>query len=291
MNTKQHIAFLGLGAMGSRMAINLIKAGYPLTVWNRSDEACLPLVEVGATIANSPKEAVKEADIVISMVKDDKASEDVWLAQDHGAILGIKSEAIAIESSTLTPKWVLQLGKHFSDKHIAFLEAPVSGSRPQAEAGNLVYFVGGDKNLMSTINPILDVLGSNTQYVGDLGSAALVKLSTNALLGIQVAAYAEIIGILQTQNIDPQVALNAIKNTSVWSPVAQYLSTSMIDKNFMPQFPVALLKKDFDYMVKTAEEHTATPLISLVKSVLETGIEKGYDQENMTVISKLYPMK
>jgi 3-hydroxyisobutyrate dehydrogenase-like beta-hydroxyacid dehydrogenase len=136
------VTVLGLGAMGSRMAANLLKAGHAVTVWNRSPAKTL--VTAGAQLAASPKAAAQGADFVIAMVRDDDASRDLWLSPETGAFAGLSQGAVAIESSTLTANWARTLGEEAKQRGLTFLEAPVAGSRPQAEAAQLVYFVGGD---------------------------------------------------------------------------------------------------------------------------------------------------
>src|ERR1700761_3541667 len=140
------IAVLGLGAMGSRMAANLLKAGHQVTVWNRTPDVAAALVAAGAKQVLTPREAAMGADFVIAMVRDDEASRTIWLAPETGALAGLAKDAIAIESSTLSPSWVRELGGVVAKKGVAFLEAPVAGSRPQAEAGQLVYLVGGNES-------------------------------------------------------------------------------------------------------------------------------------------------
>lgn len=135
------VAVLGLGSMGSRMAANLIKAGHSVTVWNRSPQATAALASQGASVARTAKEAAGAADFVIAMLRDDEASRQVWLDPEDGALAGMRSSSIAIESSTLTPNWVRELARAMTESNVAFLEAPVSGARAQAEAGQLVYHV------------------------------------------------------------------------------------------------------------------------------------------------------
>jgi 3-hydroxyisobutyrate dehydrogenase len=189
-----HIAVLGLGAMGSRMAANLLKAGHKVTVWNRTPSAAAALVAAGAKQAQTPREAVADASFVIAMVRDDEASRTIWLAPATGALAGMGRNTIAIESSTLSPAWVRELGEGAAADGVALVEAPVSGSRPQAEAGQLVYLVGGEEAALQRAEPVLKALSSTIHHVGPLGSGALVKLSTNALLGVQVTVLAEMIG-------------------------------------------------------------------------------------------------
>jgi 3-hydroxyisobutyrate dehydrogenase len=283
-----HIAVLGLGAMGSRMAANLLAAGHPVTVWNRNPAAAEALVSQGAVQALTPKEAAAGADFVIAMLRDDVASRQVWLDADTGAILGMAAGAVAIESSTLSPDWVKELGMRLAVKDISLLEAPVSGSRPQAEAGQLVYLVGGDEQVLERSRSLLETLGSAVHHVGGLGNGALVKLTTNALLGIQVAALAEIIGLLKHNHVDPAQALAAMSATSVWSPVATVMSNSMLSGNFAPMFPVELIEKDFGYALQAAGSLSSAPTTSAARDLFRQAMAQNLGKENMTSIVKLF---
>ena len=157
------ISVLGLGVMGSRMASNLLKAGHSVTVWNRTHDAATNLVATGAKRAATPKKAATGADFVIAMVRGNEASREVWLSSDGGALAGMKKGALAIESSTLTPSWTRELGGEAAQRGVAFLEAPVVGSRPQAEAVKVVYFVGGDEADLKRAERVLKAMGESRQ--------------------------------------------------------------------------------------------------------------------------------
>ncbi|MBC9879854.1 NAD(P)-dependent oxidoreductase [Bradyrhizobium sp. INPA01-394B] len=284
----KNIAVLGLGAMGSRMAANLLKAGHAVTVWNRTPQAAAALVTRGANQARTPKEAADGADVIISMVRDDAASRDVWLALDGGALAGMGSGAIAIESSTVTPGWIRELGAIAGEKRKAFLEAPVVGSRPQAEAGQLIYLVGGDEAVLEQARPVLSAMGSTINHLGPIGSGALVKLCTNALLGVQVTVLAELIGLLTNSGIDTARAIQAIGATAAWSPAANHLSGSMLAGNFTPQFPIELIEKDLNYAVSAAGSPEAAPTIAAALGVFGKAIAKGFGDENMTGVVRMF---
>jgi len=273
--------------MGARMAARLIKAGHEVTVWNRTAEATKPLVAAGATPARTPKEAAAGAAFVLAMLRDDDASREVWLDRDNGAFAGIATGAVAIESSTLTAGWIRELGHSIAERGVALLEAPVSGSRVQADAGQLVYFVGGDDTTLARAEPVLKAMGSAIHYVGPLGSGALVKLSTNALLGVQITVLAELIGLLRRSGADACRALQAVAGTVVWSPVANYLSGSMLTGDFSPQFPVELIEKDFNYTVQAAGSAEAAPTIAAARDVFRDAIAAGLGELNMTAVVKL----
>lgn len=282
------IAFLGLGAMGSRMVANLLKAGHEVTVWNRTAASAEPLIAAGAKQASTPKDAATGTEFVFAMVRDNEASREVWLDPATGALAGMQPGAIAIESSTLTPDWVRELGKPFAAKKVALLEAPVSGSRPQAEAAQLVYLLGGDDEIVKAAEPLLKVLGSSIQHAGPLGAGALAKLATNTLMGVQVTTVAELIGMLQRQGADPKKVLDAVAATPAWSTIATRATGSMLSGNFAPQFPVELIEKDFRYTIETAGGAGHAPTIEASRSVFREGIEEGLGGEQMTAVVKLF---
>ncbi|MCI1005128.1 NAD(P)-dependent oxidoreductase [Herbaspirillum sp. C7C8] len=281
------IAVLGLGAMGSRMAANWLKAGHEVTVWNRTAAAGMPLAAAGARLAATPREAAQGAQFVIAMLRDDAASRDVWLDPAQGALAALGGDAIAIESSTLTPQWVRTLGQQVSQSGAALLEAPVSGSRPQAEAGQLVYLIGGEAEVLERVRPLLQVTGGAIHHVGSLGQGALAKLATNALLGIQVAALAEIIALLEAQGADVPRTLAAMSGTSAWAPVAGYLSSAMLSSNHAPQFPISLIEKDFAYTLQLATSTQQAPALTAALEVFSKARAEGLGEQNMTAVIEL----
>ncbi|WP_169739321.1 NAD(P)-dependent oxidoreductase [Rheinheimera texasensis] len=280
------IAFLGLGAMGSRMANRMLDAGHDLTVWNRTESAAYPLMQKGARIAVTPAAAVCEADLVFSMVRDDIASKYVWSDSGTGALKTIREGAIAIDCSTLSFEWVKQLSILMHKKNISFIEAPVSGSRPAAENGQLVFFAAGDKTLIERVKPTLLLLGNQINLVGDIGCGAVTKLFTNALLGTQVALFAELLGACREHSLSATSILKAISTTSVWAPVANYLSMSMLAEEYSPQFPVELLNKDLGYTTALSKHHM--PVVNTVLGIFQRAAQRGYAEENMTAVAKLY---
>src|SRR5262249_6452853 len=147
----------------------------------------------------------------------DEASRQVWLDATDGALTGMKAGAIAIESSTLSPGWVRQLAGLMSKSGVDLLDAMVSGSTPQAESAQLVFLVGCDAKSLKRAGPVLKAVGSSIQHAGPVGSGALAKLATNALMGVQLAALAELIGMLERQGVDPRQVLNAVSATPMWN--------------------------------------------------------------------------
>jgi 3-hydroxyisobutyrate dehydrogenase len=191
------IAVLGLGAMGSRMAARLLGAGHQVSVYNRSAGPAHDLVAAGAVAGKTPRAAAEGAEIVIAMVRDNEASRAIWCDEQDGALRGFGAGAIAIESSTLTPGWVRELGAEVQQAGARFLDAPVVGSRPQADAGQLIHLVGGDADIFDRAKGVLSALGGAAHHVGPVGAGARLKLAVNALFGVQVAALAELLALLK----------------------------------------------------------------------------------------------
>lgn len=283
------VTVLGLGAMGSRMAISLLKAGHEVTVWNRNAAKCTELVSAGARSEPSPREAVAKADVAISMVRDDEASQVVWLKDGTGALAGLPKTAVAIESSTLSVNWAQQLGLACKQAEIEFLDAPVAGSRPQADAGQLIYLVGGDAEALLTAEPVLKAMGAAMHHAGPVGSGTAVKLAINALFGVQLATLAELIGILQRSDVDVRRALDIITSTPVCSPATKVAAGAMLAENFDPMFPIELVEKDFKYTINLALSNGASaPMADAALCVFSRAVSQGLGSRNITGIVQSY---
>lgn len=282
------IAFLGLGAMGSRMASHLVAAGHELTVWNRDAAEAVSLIQKGAKSASSPRRAAQGADTVIAMLRDDAASRSVWLDKDDGALASMTPQAVAIESSTLSLDWVRQLAQQCQARNVRLLDAPVSGSLPQADAKQLIFMAGGDVPDLRRAEPILFAMGAAVHHVGPVGSGMALKLALNALLGIQVATMAELIETLRRQHVNPERAVEIIGTTAVASPFAKVIAQMMLTNAFAPLFPVELVSKDLSYALAAAGSESQGPMIAAAKAVFDHGSAQGLGAEHMAAVVKLY---
>ena len=283
------ITFLGLGAMGIRMVKHLLDSNHKVTVWNRTLDKANELIECGATLAKTPAEAALDADFVIAMVRDDAASQFIWLDSENGALTTMRAGAIAIESSTLTPSWVTQLAEKMAEKGVGFVDAPVAGSRPQAEAKKLIFLVGAENDNFAKVEPVLKEMGGPIQHCGPVSAGAKVKLVINALLGVQVAAVAELIGLLKKSEVNTETAVEIIAGSSVASPALAMSSKAMLAETFAPMFPVELIEKDFTYLQEFAETFAVkTPVADTVQRVFNNALNTGFADENMTAVAKLY---
>jgi 3-hydroxyisobutyrate dehydrogenase-like beta-hydroxyacid dehydrogenase len=258
-------------------------------VWNRGASATESLVAEGAAAAPSPRDAARGVEFVVAMLRDDEASRAVWLAPETGAFAGMEKDAVAIDSSTLTVACMRELGRRAQERGIAFLDAPVVGSRPQADAGALIFLVGGDEEVLTLAAPVLRCMGAAIHHAGPSGHGAALKLAVNALFGIQVAAVAELIGLLRASGIDCARAGEIIGQAPVCSPAAKGALASMLAGNFAPMFPVELVGKDFGYIRRFAEEHDArTPVGDAASMVMAEAAARGMGADNLTGIVRLY---
>ena len=247
---RTRIAFLGLGIMGSGMANRLLAAGHELVVHNRTPSRAADLVAAGATLAPTPRAAAAGATVVISMVADDQASQAVWLGPD-GALAGMAPDAIAVECSTLTVEWVKELAATAS---VAVVDAPVTGSKKAAAAGELNFIVGGSAEAFARLQPIFAAMGRVAVHVGPTGSGALLKLINNFLCGVQVASLAEAMAWIERGGLDRTQAVGFLTEGSPGSPLVKMLAARMTAADYTPNFKLALMAKDLRYAHTTAAQ-------------------------------------
>lgn len=240
--------------MGFGMATQLIKAGFPLTVYNRTAERAAPLQKAGAQLAASPADAAKSADVVISMVADDAASRRVW-SEDNGIVSTLKPGTIAVECSTLSTAWIRKLAQEVQKRKCEFLDAPVTGSKTQAASGELQFLVGGDAAVLERVRPLLKVMSRNIVHIGPVGSGALIKLINNYLCGVQAASLAEAVVLIERSGLDRERALEILNSGAPGSPLVKTLSTRMTSRNYEVNFLLRLMQKDLNYATQEADQY------------------------------------
>lgn len=282
------IAFLGLGAMGSRMATRLLAAGHELTVWNRTAAASEELAAKGARVAETPHAAAARQDIVIAMLRDDAAAVEVWLGTD-GALAGMEPGAVGLECSTLSLPGVQALAHAFGDVGRAFVDAPLAGSRPQAEAGSLIFLTGGNADAVDRLRPVLLAMGGAVHHAGPSGAGCLAKLYVNAMFGAQLALTGEFIGMIRKAGFDPASIIAAYAETPVASPALKLAGPAMLGENFPAAFPIDLVAKDFAMVARSGEEaHAPMPISAELGRVFTAACAEGLGDLNATGIVKRY---
>jgi len=287
-----NVALLGLGTMGAGMASNLLKAGIPLTVYNRTQAKAQPFAAQGARVAATPAEAVKGAAVVLSMLADDAASRDAWLGE-HGALAAVEPGAILVESSTVSPAWIAEFSDLAQKRGAELLDAPVTGSRMQAAGGQLSFLVGGPASALETVTPILKAMSKEIVHLGPVGSGAKIKLVNNFLCGVQLASLAEGLTWIERSGLDREKALEVLKNGAPGSPMLAAMSTRMVNRDYTVNFLLKLLSKDMLYAKNEAAEcHVDLKTAETARGLMEAAIAEGYgDQDMSSVIEPLREAK
>ena len=279
-----HIAFLGLGIMGSGMARRLLAAGAQLSVFNRSAERAAPFAAEGATVAASPRDAVADADIVFSMVADDAASRAMWDG-GYGALAGVRPGTLLVECSTVTVGRITELGEAATRIGCELVDAPVTGSKMQAAGGELVFLAGGTESALARVRPALDAMGRTVVHLGPTGSGALVKLINNFLAGVQAASLAEAIAVIERSSLDRNQTIGAIVTGSPGSPVMKTLASRILADDFSPNFYLHLLAKDLGYAIAEGERvGVRMTTASSALELLRTSIARGDGDKDMAAV-------
>ena len=281
---RDNVAILGLGTMGSGMAVNLLKTGFSVTVYNRTVAKAKPLTDAGARLGSTPAEAVKNGSVIISMLADDTASREVWLGKD-GALAATREGAILIESSTVSPQWIAEFAK-LADQHGAdLLDAPVTGSRTQAEAGQLSFLVGGKDASLSAAKPVLKAMSKEITHLGPVGSGAKMKLINNFLCGVQVASLAEALTWIERSGLDRGKALSILQAGAPGSPLLAAISARMASQTYTVNFLLKLMTKDLLYAQNEAAQcNVDLKTANVARSLFETAIEQGLGDKDMASV-------
>ena len=281
----QIVALLGLGVMGSGMAQNLLKAGFPLTVYNRTRAKADALSAQGARVADTPKNAVRDAQVIVSMVGDDTASQAMWLGE-NGALAGAPSGAIAVECSTLSIAWVRELAGLATSHNLAFLDSPVAGSKDAAEAGELRLLVGGDAGALERARPVLEAVSRRMDLFGPTGSGALIKLINNLMGGVQAAVLAEGLVLAERAGLDMEQVVSFLINGAPGSPIVKGKAARMVGHDYGDtQFALKWMHKDLTYALRAADEHgTPMPTLAVAREVYRMARNLGLDDADFAAV-------
>ena len=283
--TETRLALLGLGSMGTGMASNLLRAGFPLTVYNRHREKAAAVVELGARAAASPREAAASATVVVSMVADDRASREVWTGE-HGALAGVVPGTLLIESSTLTVGWIEELAHASNTAGAELIDAPVTGSKDHAASGQLLFLVGASDAALARARPVLSAMSRGIVHVGPRGSGALLKLVNNFMCGAQAAVLAEALTLVERSGLDRTVALDVMMNGAAGSPLVKTLTPRMTDRNYAPPFfALQLMAKDLTYARDEAARHGVTlDTAACALALFERAIAEGHGVRDFAAV-------
>jgi 3-hydroxyisobutyrate dehydrogenase len=284
--SKPNIALLGLGIMGSGMAYRLLSASFPLAVYNRNREKCIPFGDAGAFIAATPREAASRSEIILSMVGDDAASRDVWLGES-GALAGAPPDSVLIESSTLSGEWIHELASKAADRGCRFLDAPVTGTKPHAASGQLLFLVGGSAEALEAARPVFSVLGRDTVHLGPVGSGALMKLINNFVCGVQAASFAEAVSMIDAGGLDRIKAMSILTGGAPGSGIVKRVADQVAANEFTPNFKLKWMAKDLAYALHEASSNgISLQTAAAALSVFQRAIAEGHGDEDFSAVSK-----
>jgi 3-hydroxyisobutyrate dehydrogenase len=285
--SKPSVAILGLGNMGSGMAARLLSRNFPLTVYNRNPAKGASFASAGADVAKTPREAASRSQIILSMVSNDAASRNIWLGED-GALEGAAANSILIESSTLSTAWIYELASKAAERGCRFLDAPVTGTKPHAASGELLFLVGGASEVVEAVRPIFSVLGRETIHLGPLGSGALMKLVNNFMCGVQAASLAEALSLINAGGLDRSTALSILTAGAPGSGIVKRVADRVATNDYTPNFALRWMAKDLSYAVGEASGQkiplqTATAALS----VFQRAVDDGHGDEDFSAVVKL----
>ena len=272
------IGFIGTGLMGLPMAKNILKAGYNLKAFNRSQNKAAPLKDQGAEISSSIKEAVSDSDFIITMLTDDNAVDEIMSSSDF--LKGLKSEATVIDMSSVKPSTATNHGNNLKSKNINYLDAPVSGGTIGAEEASLAIMVGGEQDVFNKASEILKTMGNPT-LVGPVGSGQVSKLANQIIVGLTIGAVAEAVTLCEKAGADPVKMISALSGGWADSKILQTHGKRMIEKDFSPKGKTSTHLKDMNNILDCANNfNTHLPISNLVKEMYKTLVENGHGNKD-----------
>jgi len=279
--------FLGVGIMGRAMAANLLKAGYDVTVWNRSEEKCKPLLELGAHQGSDPATVVAASDITFAMLADPVAAEVVVFGQ-RGVLESIEESKGYVDVSTVDPATAVNIGVAVTRAGGRFLEAPVSGSKKPAEDGTLVFLCGGDEDLYRDVKPLLDVMGKEAFYFGDAGRGARMKLVVNMIMGGMMNAFAEGLSLGEKSGLLPEEVLAVLDAGALANPMFRLKGPAMAEGRFPTAFPLKHMQKDMRLALQLGDEfRQALYVASAANANFLKAREAGWGNEDFSAVLKV----
>ena len=288
---KPAIGFIGLGIMGKPMARNLLRAGYPLVVLNRSRAPMDELVAEGAQAGTSPKDVAARVDVVITMLPDSPDVEAVALGPD-GIGAGIKDGALWIDMSTIAPVTTNRVASELAAKGVESLDAPVSGGEKGAIDATLSIMVGGSEPAFERAKPIFDMLGKNIVHVGELGAGQVTKACNQIVVGVTIEAVAEALALAETSGVDPAKVRAALLGGFAQSKILEVHGQRMIDRAFNPGFKAKLHRKDMNIAANAGDElGMDLAAAKLVRERFDQLIARGDGERDHSALRTLYPLR
>lgn len=282
--SRLRVGFLGLGTMGLPMATNVAKAGFPLTVWNRTASKAQPLLSLGAKAGKGPAQVAAEVDVVVTMVSRPQDVEQIVLGPD-GVADGLRSGGALVDMSTVSPATSRKLAGAVAAKQGEFLDCPVVGSKGPATDGTLVILAGGLAQTLAKCRPVLSAMGKTIIHAGNVGSGSALKLATNLLLGHLMAGFSEALALSTRAGLDPSRLLEVIEASTFHSPWYRGKGTPMLRGDFSTHFALKHMEKDFTLMRQLADEvGAALPVTDAVRAAFSQAEAAGFGEQDYSAL-------
>jgi 3-hydroxyisobutyrate dehydrogenase-like beta-hydroxyacid dehydrogenase len=284
---KAKVGFMGLGIMGAPMAANILKAGYPLTVYNRTAVKAEPLAKLGANVAPTPKALAQESDLIIAMVTGPEALYELLFGPE-GAAAAFGPEQVFINMSSVSPSFTLELAKQLAPTAIRFVDAPVSGTKKPAVDAQLVILAGGNRQRVQELDPLFLTMGKKLIYCGRIGQGSMMKMFINLLLGLMMEGFAEALNFGRLGGLDLEAMLEVVASGAMNAPMFQVKAPNIRDKNYPPAFPLKHLCKDAKFILDTAYELGApVPAGQMLLHLYRLGVARGWGDEDISAIMRV----
>lgn len=282
----KRIAFIGLGVMGGGIAGTLLRAGYDLAVWSRNPDHGKPLAKRGAKAAPDIATAVKDAEVVMYSLSNDRAVEEVVFGRG-GVLSSVRRGQIVIDCSTVHPDTSRRQAAAYAEKGADFLDVPVFGSRNEAARGGLWAVAGGRRDPFDRVRPILDAMSESVHYMGESGKGSAMKLVGNLVVASQLEALGEAMVMATKAGLDPQEVLGVFEVTDFRSPILSGVGAALVKRDFSPNFALKHLLKDANLIDRFAQDlNSPTPAVAVIRETIKSAVNQGWGEENASAMIK-----
>lgn len=285
---KPTIGFIGLGLMGKPMARNLLKAGYPVVVWNRTAARADELVREGAKLGKNPRETAAGTDVLITIVSDPPALEQVLWGTD-GALGALKRGSTYIDSSTISPELARRVAAAGAERGVDFLDAPVTGGTWGAEEGKLVFMIGGEKEVLDRVQPVLAAMGQRFFLLGPNGAGQTVKLAMNLILALEVDALAEAMALVTRAGVPGEKLVEVMQSSMARAAVLDVKAPLILKNEYPPSFPLRLMHKDMRLALELArQENLSLPAAAASFTTYSAVKEAAKDDPDYAAVARFW---
>jgi len=286
------IGFIGLGIMGSRMAANLLKKGHELIVHNRTKDKAQPLLDQGASWAETPADVATHVNIIFTMLSKPDAVAEVALIGKHSFLHKLSPKSLWVDCSSVNPSFSKLMAVEARERKVRFLDAPVAGSKGPAEQAQLLFFVGGDKHDVESVKPLFECMGKAVYHIGGHGMGSAMKMVNNLLLGQAMVAFSEALVFGESLGISKQAMFDTLASSPVMAPFLNFKRKKFEQNDFSVEFPLQWMHKDLHLAAETAyETGAALPCANVTKEIYALAMREGLGEMDFAAVYKVVSSK